>query len=45
MNHRIAEQNNDWFSWEKDCPVECSNSMIKASVFKSTDEVIISVSN
>ncbi|HEX7411786.1 MAG TPA: glycoside hydrolase domain-containing protein [Bacteroidales bacterium] len=31
--------------WEKDCPVTCSNPLIKASVYKSADEVIISVAN
>ncbi|MCL6101421.1 MAG: DUF6067 family protein [Bacteroidetes bacterium] len=31
--------------WEKDCPVTCSNSMIKASIYKSADETIISVAN
>lgn len=31
--------------WEKDCPVTCSNSMIKASLFHSEDQLIISVAN
>lgn len=31
--------------WEKKCPVTCSNPMVKASVFRSADEVIISVAN
>ncbi len=31
--------------WEKDCPVTCSNTSIKATVYKSADEVIISVAN
>ncbi len=31
--------------WEKECPVTCSNPMIKASVYKSADEVIIPVAN
>ncbi len=31
--------------WDKECPVTCSNPMIKASVYKSTDETIIAVAN
>jgi len=31
--------------WEKDCPVTCRNPLVKASVYKSADEVIISVAN
>ncbi len=31
--------------WEKDCPVKCSNSSIKASVYKGKDDVIIAVAN
>lgn len=31
--------------WEKDCPVTCSNPLIKASLYKSADEVIISIAN
>ena len=31
--------------WGKDCPVPCSNTSIKATVYKSADEVIISVAN
>jgi hypothetical protein len=31
--------------WEQDCPVTCSNPLIKASVFKGADDVIISLAN
>ncbi|MEQ6119873.1 glycoside hydrolase domain-containing protein [Reichenbachiella sp. MALMAid0571] len=31
--------------WQKDCPVRCSNPMIKSSVFYSEDQLIISVAN
>jgi len=31
--------------WEKDCPVNCSNPLIKASVFKGADDFIISLAN
>jgi len=31
--------------WEKDCPVSCSDSSVKASVYKSADETIIAVAN
>jgi hypothetical protein len=31
--------------WEKDCPVNCSNPLIKASVFKGADDFIISMAN
>ncbi len=31
--------------WEKGCPVTCSNPLIKASVYNSKDDVIISVAN
>ena len=31
--------------WEKDCPVSCSNPMIKTSVYKGASETIISVAN
>jgi hypothetical protein len=31
--------------WEKECPVSCSNPNIKATVYKSSDDAIISVAN
>ena len=31
--------------WQKDCPVRCSNPMIKSSLFYSEDQLIISVAN
>jgi len=31
--------------WEKECPVNCSNPMIKASLYKGASETIISVAN
>ena len=31
--------------WEKDCPVSCSNANVKATVYKSSDDAIISVAN
>jgi len=31
--------------WDKDCPVKCSNTEVKASIFKNADAVIISVAN
>lgn len=31
--------------WEQDCPVTCNNPLIKASVYKDADEVIVSVAN
>lgn len=31
--------------WEKDCPVACSNPLIKASIYISADEIIIAVAN
>ncbi len=43
-DHKIADKTMIGY-WEKDCPVRCSNSLIKASVFKSADEVIITVAN
>ncbi len=43
-DHKIADKTMIGY-WEKDCPVRCSNSLIKASVFKGADEVIIPVAN
>ena len=31
--------------WEKECPVSCSNPNIKATVYRSSDDAIISVAN
>ncbi len=31
--------------WEKDCPVTCSNPVVKASVFMGRDEIIVAVAN
>lgn len=31
--------------WEKDCPVTCNDTTIKASVYKGADEIIIAVAN
>jgi hypothetical protein len=31
--------------WDSACPVTCSNPLIKASIFKSADEIIIAVAN
>jgi len=31
--------------WEKDCPVNCNNPLIKASVYKGADETIIALAN
>lgn len=31
--------------WENDCPVRCSNSSVKASIFKNADVSIISLAN
>jgi hypothetical protein len=31
--------------WDKECPVTCSNPSVKASVYRSTDEIIIAVAN
>jgi hypothetical protein len=31
--------------WEKDCPVICNNPLIKASVYRGTDDIIIAVAN
>ncbi len=42
--YQIAEKEMIGY-WEQDCPVACNNPMIKASVYKDADEVIISVAN
>jgi hypothetical protein len=42
--HKIADKFMIGY-WEKDCPVTCSNPAIKASIYKSADEAIISVAN
>lgn len=31
--------------WDSHCPVKCNNTMLRASVFKGKDEIIISVAN
>jgi hypothetical protein len=31
--------------WEKECPVTCSNPVVKASVFMGRDEIIVAVAN
>jgi hypothetical protein len=31
--------------WEKDCPVICNNPMVKASVYKKSDDIIVSIAN
>ncbi len=31
--------------WQNDCPVTCTNPMVKTSVYKSADETIIAVAN
>jgi len=31
--------------WDKECPVTCNNPLVKASVYKSPDEVILAVAN
>ncbi|MCE5345192.1 MAG: DUF6067 family protein [Bacteroidales bacterium] len=42
--HKIADKIMTGY-WEDNCPVTCGNRAIKASIFKGTDEVIISVAN
>ncbi len=42
--YRFSERNMVGY-WEKDCPVECTNQDIKASVYKGSDDVIVSVAN
>ena len=31
--------------WDKNCPVTCNNPLVKASVFKNPDDVIVAVAN
>lgn len=42
--HRIKEKTMIGY-WEKECPVTCSNPLIKATIYKGTDETVISVAN
>lgn len=42
--YRFAEREMIGY-WDKDCPVTCSNPLVKASVYKSATDVIIAVAN
>jgi hypothetical protein len=42
--YKIAEKEMIGY-WQKDCPVTCNNPLIKATVYKGDDNVIISVAN
>ena len=43
-DHRIKDKTMIGY-WEKECPVTCSDPMVKASIYKGDDETIISVAN
>jgi hypothetical protein len=42
--YKIAEKEMIGF-WQNDCPVACNNPLVKATVYKGDDNVIISVAN
>ncbi len=42
--YKIAEKEMIGY-WQNDCPITCNNPLIRATVYKGADEVIISVAN
>lgn len=42
--HHIKDKNMTGY-WEKTCPVNCNNPLVKATIYKGKDETIIAVAN